>query len=133
MRAESGEADYIVVIHSGQHAWVADEPESKGGSGEGPDPFELVFSGLAACSIITIKMYAQHKKWDLQDVSVYLHYSVDNERRITHVERKIFVAGNLSDEQRERLLAVAIACPVSKLLSGDINIDSTLASNKDFT
>ena len=63
VQAKQGGAPYQVEIEAGGHAILADEPPANGGGGKGPDPFDLVLSGLAACTLITLRMYAERKAW----------------------------------------------------------------------
>jgi putative redox protein len=87
-----------------------------------------LLASLGSCSVITLKMYAQNKKWDLISVDVKLNIEQvqkENEK-ITVITRKISLSGNLDSEQKERLLAVAKACPVAKTLTGTVEIESSL-------
>jgi putative redox protein len=120
--------NYLTHIQLANHELIADEPESKGGKDKGPNPYQLLLASLGSCSAITIRMYAQNKKWDIGSVNVKLNLAQvqkENEK-ITVIIRKISLGGNLSQEQRERLLAVAKACPVAKILTGSIEIESSL-------
>ncbi|MCW7479863.1 OsmC family protein [Leptospira kanakyensis] len=116
---------YETKISAGKHSWIADEPASKEGTDLGPMPTELLASSLGACTSITVRMYADKKEYPLDSVEV--HVTIDKRSAEDHkFTRVVVLSGNLSTEQRERLLAVANACPVHKLLSGKIEIETNL-------
>jgi putative redox protein len=124
--ATIGATDYQVQLDDGMHKWLADEPETLGGRDTGPSPVSLLLSSLGACTSVTLKMYAKRKDWPLDTVRVTL--TLENTADGTAIDRKIVVGGALSEEQRERLLQIANACPVHKILTGTIVIRSGLAS-----
>jgi putative redox protein len=101
---------------------IADEPVDIGGKDQGLNPNELLISALAACTNITVRMYADRKQWPLDEVKTEVDIeSVDSK---TTINRKIEFIGSLTDEQRKRLLAVANACPVHKILTNPIAINT---------
>ncbi|CAD6523771.1 OsmC family protein [Paraburkholderia kirstenboschensis] len=122
--ANIGSTNYQVHFDDGKHTWLADEPESLGGGDRGPTPVSLLLSSLGACTSVTLKMYAQRKGWPLEGVHVTLGMEQGDEG--STIDRKITLHGELSDEQRERLLQIANACPVHKILTGSITIRSGL-------
>ena len=81
-------------------------------------------SSLGACTSITLKMYAKHKAWPLEAVHVTLNMDITPEGTV--IDRQILLTGELDETQRERLLQIANACPVHKILSGTIMIQSGL-------
>lgn len=107
---------------------IADEPIDKGGKDLGFSPKELLASALAACSSATVKMYADRKGWDLQEVKINIELDFIATENKTVINRKLEFIGNLDDAQKSRLLAVANACPVHKILSNPIEINSQLNS-----
>jgi putative redox protein len=116
-----------VRVSDGTHTWLADEPPEKGGEDAGPNPYELLLSGLAACTAVTIRMYADHKGLPVEDVAVTAEYDrvhADDcaecaEGTIGHVNRiavDVTVTGDLDDAARARLTQVARRCPVHATL-----------------
>ncbi len=106
----------------GGHRLVIDEPEVSGGANEGPSPTRTVAAALAACTAITLEMYAARKQWDLGDleVDVDMEYGDASVPRSFDVTVRVPVA--LSDEQAERLRVIAGKCPVHRLLAGDRDV-----------
>ncbi|HVZ24455.1 MAG TPA: OsmC family protein [Sediminibacterium sp.] len=105
---------------------LADEPLDKGGQNTGFSPTELLAASLAACTSATLRMYADRKGWDLQEVKTEISLETDETTNHTHIDRKLRLIGNLDAEQRERLLYIANKCPVHKILSGPIEISTGL-------
>jgi putative redox protein len=114
---------YKVRIDTGGHALHGDEPVAHGGADSGPAPFELLLSGLGACTAITLRMYAERKKWPLTDVRVELKY-VKADRDNGWIERSVTVAG-VDEEQRARLAEVAEKTPVTKVIRAGSEIRTT--------
>ena len=115
-------------ITDGTHRWHADEPASVGGGDTGPNPIQMVCGALGACTAITVQMYAARKQWPLTEIEVTVTKNPRGKPAdgATELDRQIRFAGELSAEQRERLLEVANKCPTHKLLSGTIRIATAL-------
>jgi len=105
---------------------IADEPTDKGGKDLGFNPKELLVSALAACTSATVKMYAERKEWDLKEVKIEISLEENPEDKTTLFKRNIELVGDLDEAQRTRLLRVAEACPVHKILTGEIEIETEL-------
>lgn len=103
---------------------IADEPIDMGGKDLGFSPKELLASALAACTSATLKMYADRKEWDLQEVKIDIELDFIKEENKTVINRKLELIGNLDETQKSRLMAIANACPVHKMLSNPIEINS---------
>jgi putative redox protein len=103
---------YRVEILVGAHRLVGDEPLAEGGGDVGPSPFGFLLSGLAACTVTTLRMYATRKGWEFSDITVDVRYDVDESGKAS-IERKITVPQSLSAEQRDRLAEVAARTPVT--------------------
>ncbi len=111
------------------HEWWGDEPAEHGGADTAPNPLQLVLSGLCACTTITVQMYAKRKEWPLASVHVQARLNPNGGPTAggaNRIERTITLTGDLSAEQRERLLQIANACPVHKLLTGPIDVATQL-------
>lgn len=123
---EGLETRHAQRIRAGAHVVVADEPQTNGGGDTGPSPHELLLASLGACKSITVRMYADLKKIPLRGVSVKLRLSkVDApEGKATLIESDITLDGDLTPEQRKRLIEIADRCPVHKTLTGEIRIVS---------
>lgn len=103
---------------------IADEPTNLGGKDLGFSPMELLASALAACTSATLRMYANRKEWDLQEVKVEIDLEYIKEENKTVINRKMNFIGNLDEIQKSRLLTIANACPIHKILSNPIEINS---------
>lgn len=103
---------------------IADEPVDLGGKDLGFSPKELLASALAACTNATVKMYADRKAWDLHEVRTDVELDYIKVENKTVVKKKMDFIGNLDAAQKKRLLAIAKACPIQKILSNEIEINS---------
>ncbi|WP_234571426.1 OsmC family protein [Rhodohalobacter sp. 614A] len=131
-----GDQNYKTVMTAGNHELIADEPEEAGGSNEGPGPYDYLLMALGSCSVITMKMYAERKKWPVEDIFIEMRHSKvhaddcvdcdDPNAKIDRIEKEIIIKGDLNEEQLNRLLEISKKCPVHKTLLSDIEIDSTL-------
>jgi putative redox protein len=118
--------DYQVQITSGNHSFLADEPLALQGADTGPDPYSLLLSALVSCTSITLKMYAGRKGWPLEDAEVECRLTRADAAARPEIERVIILKGDLNEEQKQRLLQIASACPVHKMLSSGNTIHSRL-------
>jgi putative redox protein len=133
-RIEKG--SYTTEIKAGEHCLISDEPVKDGGEDLGPTPYDLLTAGLGACTAMTVEMYAKRKGWDLKEARIHLEhgkiYSKDCEEceqttaKIDHILREIELEGELTDEQKQRLLEIADKCPVHKTLSSRTHITTSL-------
>jgi len=120
-----GAADFPTSIDARGHTIAADEPEDKGGTDTGPEPFELLLASLGACTAITLRMYARRKGWPLDGVTVGV--ALDNDGAGGVVSVTIGCQGALDDTQRARLLQIANACPVHKAITRGMIVETALA------
>lgn len=124
-------------VRAGRHALVADEPASVGGTELGPTPYDLLSAALATCSSMTLRMYANHKGLDLESVTVRVEHDKIHAQdcedcesgagKIDEFRRRVELLGDLTDEQRQRMLEIADRCPVHRTLHGEIKVRSELA------
>jgi putative redox protein len=114
---------YAVKIHAGHHTLTADEPASVGGGDAGASPFGLLLSSLGACTAITLRMYAERKKWPLAGLQVRLTYRWEGDA--PHIDRDVTLKG-LDAEQRARCAEIAEKTPVTRALKHGIAIKTTL-------
>jgi putative redox protein len=117
-------AGYAHELSVRGHTLTSDEPEKKGGSDTGPSPTELLALSLAACTAVTVEMYAGRKGWDVGDLEVDVGYELKRGRGRYEVVVK--VPRTLTDEQLERLGVIAGKCPVHRALTGEIEINDRI-------
>ncbi|MFC3106369.1 OsmC family protein [Undibacterium arcticum] len=120
VKSRRGDGALQCRIQIGPHAIVSDAPRTSGGEETGPEPHDLLAAALAACTSLTVTIYARRKSMDLQDIEVSIQHG---QRGDTYeLVRNIHYIGNLSAEERQRLTDIANKCPVHKTLSGQIQI-----------
>lgn len=124
-------------IRSGEHALLADEPEEFGGTDSGPSPYDLLSAALAACTTMTLGMYARHKKIALDSATVRVRHRKKHaedcadcetkDGRIDEFQRSLELDGDLSDDERQRMLEIADRCPVHRTLHAEVKVRTELA------
>ena len=132
----TGAKGFRTDIRAGNHGLVADEPVDVGGADLGPSPYDYLLTALGSCTGITLRMYADRKAWPLEGITVRLKHgrihAEDCEACETQggtvalIQRTLELAGQLTEEQRIRLLEIADRCPVHRTLSGEIRIETSL-------
>lgn len=104
------------------HQILSGVSKAQGGNDEGPTPHELLEAALASCTIITLQMYADRKLWNLESTEVNIR--IDFEGENSQLTREIKLIGDLSEEQRTRLIDIANKCPIHRLLESKIKIET---------
>ncbi|QWE20430.1 OsmC family protein [Polynucleobacter sp. AP-Kolm-20A-A1] len=124
--SQFGQGPLQQKLTTGDLHFLSDAEVSKGGSGTGPSPHEYLGAALAACTSMTLKMYAGRKDMKLENAIV----TVDIERvdNVEKFSRDIQLMGNLTAEEKERLLEIADKCPIHKALAGEIQIKTQLVN-----
>lgn len=132
---ETRDGEFQQTIAAGPHRMLADEPLGVGGDDTGPTPYDLLLAGLGACTSMTMRMYARHKGWPLERATVTLRHEKIHARdceaceqtqgKVDRVEREIRIEGDLTEDQRARLMGIADRCPVHQTLRSDVQIVST--------
>jgi putative redox protein len=127
--AASDATPYVVTLRDQSgHEWLADEPREAGGANAGPNPHQLLLSALAACTAITLRMYSARKGWPLAGVEVALEFNPTGPPAGggSEIRRRVTLRGELTGGQRERLLDIANRCPIHKVLTGEVRIETSL-------
>ncbi len=127
---------YTTEMIAGNHRFLADEPADVGGDDLGPTPYDLLAASLAACTAMTLRMYANNKKWNLQEIEVHVDHSKEYASDSSHIEspknkidvfqRYLQIEGELDPTQIKRLLEIADKCPVHRTLHSNIQVKTTL-------
>jgi uncharacterized OsmC-like protein/pimeloyl-ACP methyl ester carboxylesterase len=134
--SRTGASGFRSDVSLSGHTLIADEPEDYGGTDMGPTPYDLLSGALATCTSMTIRMYADHKKLPVDSVTVSVRHDKihakdcedceQEDGKIDHFRRELSVEGDLTDEQRQRILQIADRCPVHKTLHGDVHVQTRL-------
>ena len=118
-----GEIKYLTTIEANGKTIVSDEPLDHGGGDQGFAPFQLLLASLGACTAITLKMYVARKEWEVGSIEIELSLITLSDQS-NLIERNIRFKGNPTEEQKKRLLQIADVCPVHKLLTGKVTIET---------
>jgi len=133
---ESGKGKFTQEILIGSHTLFGDEPTESGGNDLGPSPYDFLLAALGTCTSMTVRMYADLKKIPLERITVTLSHQkiyakdcadCDNTNsKVDHIDRNIELKGNLTQEQRDKLLEIANKCPVHRTLTSKTSITTKL-------
>ncbi len=132
---KTGHGKFGTEVHTATHRFVADEPKSYGGDDTGPTPYDLLLAALGTCTAMTMKLYADRKGWPFEGVTIHVTHERNHAEDCDHcmreeegmevqaLHRRIEVLGEgLSEEQRERIIAIADKCPVHRTLEGRLHV-----------
>ena len=125
----TGNGQFQVRVQAGAHRLIMDEPVEVGGMGSGPNPFDLLCSALAGCTLMTLKLYAARKGWTLDGMNVRVTHQKGSAEQRDRFDRVIEL-DNVTDEQRDRLLYIAQRCPVDLLLERGADVTVTFAEKR---
>jgi putative redox protein len=128
VRGAIGIEKFKTAIHWRNGVLIADEPEKLGGKDLGPDPYTLLLSSLVSCTLATLRMYIDHKGLEIPEIEVEanMFQRIENNGTVLRIDRKIDLKNLADPELQERLIRVAEDCPVSKILKGNITIQTEL-------
>ena len=120
-----GSENYLMGIKTTNHTVMVDEPKSIGGSNQYPNPAQYLLSALASCTAITIKMYADNKKWNVGEINVDVKMKevISSGKTIKKIVKAVQFENPLEDDQIERLLTIGSKCPISKLLEQPVKME----------
>lgn len=133
---QTGERGFTTEIMTDGHSFIADESYESGGHDSGPNPYDYLLAALGSCTTITLRMYADRKKWPLEKCTVTINYKKDHAQACRECDQdgefretfeiQVELKGDLTDEQRQRLLEIASKCPVHRTLNNPVNITLSL-------
>ena len=133
--AKIDRSKYRTTISTREHTIIGDEPQPYG-TDLGPTPYDFLLMSLGSCVAMTLRMYADRKKWDLAEVEVHLSQkrvhakdceNCESEEGYVHIiDKNIKLEGNLTEEQRNRLLEISDRCPVNRTLLNEIKINTAM-------
>jgi putative redox protein len=134
---EGPASGFRTEVDVGGHHLVVDEPVAVGGTDAGPTPYEMLLAGLGACTVMTLRLYADRRKWPLERARVTLQHRkvhaqdcAECDRKATKmdvVDRIITLEGTLTEEQRAKLMEIAERCPVHQTLQSKIQVNTRIA------
>lgn len=136
--ARTDAGGFRTTIIANGHSLVSDEPASVGGTNDGPTPYDLLAAGLAACTSMTLRMYADRKKWPLTAATasvrhqkVHARATEGGNQKLDRFSRDLMLEGDLDDAQRRRLLEIANRCPVHRTFEGAIEVTTSLTDQSE--
>jgi putative redox protein len=129
--SETGLGRYQVEARAGGSAFLVDEPQSAGGLGSGPNPYDLLAAALGACTTMTVRLYANRKGWPLRRVQTSVRHSRDGLNARDRFELDIALDGELTAEQRARVLEIAERCPVHLTLARGSDVAAKLRTGDE--
>jgi putative redox protein len=124
---ETGGGKYQVRATVGTSTFLVDEAIAVGGLGSGPDPYDLLSAALGSCTLMTVRLYADHKKWPLQHISVKVTHHRPSLQAKDVFTREIALEGPLDAAQKARMLEIAERCPVHLTLSRGSQVETVMA------
>jgi len=126
-KASIGTVDYATAITTGHHRLTADEGPELGGEDAGPAPYDLLISALGACTVITLRMYAERKQWPVTAVHADIHFKRGDDK-VESIDRVLHIEGDVDTEQKKRMAEIAERTPVTLTLKRSLEIHTTLAT-----
>ncbi|MBZ4191864.1 (4Fe-4S)-binding protein [Niabella beijingensis] len=135
VNAGIGMEKYRCTITWRNGGFIADEPVSQGGQDSGPDPYTLLLSSLASCTLITLRMYIERKGWDIPEIRVNtnMYSEIKDGNTITVIDRDIYFPQPVPDDQKLRLQEIAKACPISKILENQVSVRTFIQRDPENT
>src|SRR3954451_20727191 len=124
-QASIGTVDYTTTITTGHHQLIADEGPELGGKDAGPAPYDLLISALGACTVITLRMYAERKQWPVTNVQADIQFKRGDDK-VESIDRVLHIEGADAD-QKKRMAEIAEKTPVTLTLKRSLEIRTTLA------
>ncbi|MEL7482527.1 MAG: OsmC family protein, partial [Pseudomonadota bacterium] len=134
---ETRAGKYEARVSVGPHSFLSDEPAAVGGRNAGPSPYDLLAAGLGACTVMTLRMYADRKGWPVERVTTTVTHAKDyaddcdhceDGRKVDVFERTIKIDGDLDADQHARMIEIADKCPVHRTLEGTAHIRTHVAA-----
>ncbi len=127
VKAVLGTEKYYTEVTAGENRIITDEPETQGGKNKGFNPYEILATSLASCTAATLRMYIDRKDWDIPKIVVEVNLENYLQNQTAVLSRNInFEGANLDAEQTKRLYAIAEACPIHKILQGNIEVNTVI-------
>lgn len=125
VKASLGTTKYYTEVVAGENRLITDEPLDKGGQNKGFNPFEILATSLASCTAATLRMYIDRKEWNVEKIDVEVELENFPLTKLAVFKRNIrFEGTDLSEDQMKRLHTIADACPIHKILTNEIEIQT---------